>query len=82
MTTTTTNVHSIRANEITPDFVQSVKKTYKNKKVVVIPDQDYKKMLKAWRNAEYLAKLDASFKELEEGKVVVMTMEQLEEMAR
>jgi hypothetical protein len=35
---------------------------------------------KARRNAEYLAKLDKSFRELEEGKVFVTTLETLEAM--
>jgi hypothetical protein len=35
---------------------------------------------KARRNAEYEAKLDKSFKELEEGKVFVTTIEALEAM--
>jgi hypothetical protein len=35
---------------------------------------------KARRNAEYLEKLDKSFRELEEGKVFVTTIEALEAM--
>ena len=35
---------------------------------------------KARRNAEYMAKLDKSFRELEEGKVFVTTIETLEAM--
>ncbi|MCL2108507.1 MAG: hypothetical protein FWH20_04065 [Oscillospiraceae bacterium] len=33
-------------------------------------------------NAEYSAMLDESFRQIEEGKVVVKTMEELEEMAK
>jgi hypothetical protein len=33
---------------------------------------------KARRNAEYMAKLDKSFKELQEGKVFITTIEALE----
>ena len=36
---------------------------------------------KARRNAEYMAKLDKSFKELEEGKMFVTNIETLEAMA-
>lgn len=48
------------------------------KNVVVISLEEYNSMLKAARNAEYLSKLDKSMKQLEEGKVVVKTMEELE----
>jgi hypothetical protein len=73
---------AIQANKIDNDFIQNVKKTYRSQKIVVVPEADYQEMLKAKHNAEYLAKLDRSFKQLEEGKVVVKTMEELEEMAK
>jgi antitoxin YefM len=38
-------------------------------------------MSKAKQNTEYLEKLDRSIRQLEEGKVVVKTMEELEAMA-
>jgi len=36
---------------------------------------------KARRNAEYLEKIDRSMRQIEEGKVVIKTMEELEGMA-
>lgn len=41
----------------------------------------YNELQKAKQNLEYLMKLEESFKEFEEGKVVVKTMEELEAMA-
>ena len=41
----------------------------------------YNELQKAKQNLEYLMKLEESFKQLEEGKVVVKTMEELEAMA-
>jgi uncharacterized protein YnzC (UPF0291/DUF896 family) len=73
---------AIRANEISNDFIQTVKNTYKTQRVVVLAEKEYQEMQKARRNAEYLAKLDRSFQQLEEGKVVVKTMAELDEMAR
>lgn len=52
-----------------------------NKNVVVISEQEYNDLQKAKRNAEYLAKLDRSFAQLERGEVVVKSMEELERMA-
>jgi antitoxin YefM len=37
---------------------------------------------KARRNAEYLDKIDRSLQQLAEGRVVIKTMEELEEMAK
>jgi hypothetical protein len=72
---------AIQANKIDNDFIQGIKKTWRTQKIVVVSETDYHEMLKAKRNAEYLAKLDRSFKQLEEGKIVIKTMEELEEMA-
>ena len=41
----------------------------------------YNELKKAQENLQYLMKLEESFKQLEEGKVVVKTMEELEAMA-
>lgn len=52
-----------------------------NRNVVIVSEDDYKAMEKARRNAEYLAMLDESDRQLREGRVVVKTMEELESMA-
>lgn len=41
----------------------------------------YNELLKAKQNLEYMMKLEESFKQLDEGKIVVKTMDELEEMA-
>lgn len=53
-----------------------------NKNVVVISQREYEDLQKAKRNAEYLAMLDKSFAELENGEVVVKNMEELRAMER
>lgn len=53
----------------------------KNENVVIISEYEYNVMLKAKRNAEYLAKLERSIVQAERGEVVVKTMEELERMA-
>ena len=52
-----------------------------NRNVVIVSEKDYKDMEKARRNAEYLAMLDESDRQLREGRVVIKTMEELEAMA-
>ncbi len=51
------------------------------KNVVLMSLEQYNEVMRALKNAEYLEKLDKSFKQYEEGKVVVKTMEELETMA-
>lgn len=41
----------------------------------------YNELKKAQENLQYLMKLEESYKELDEGKVIVKTMEELEAMA-
>ena len=50
------------------------------KNVVLISLEQYNALMKAVRNSEYLDKIDKSIKRIEEGKVVVKTIEELEEM--
>ncbi len=51
------------------------------KNVVLMSLEQYNAVMKALKNAEYLEMIDKSMKQYEEGKVVVKTMEELEEMA-
>ncbi len=53
----------------------------KNRNVVVISEMEYNNLQKAKKNAEYLAHLDRSFAQLEQGDVVVKSMEELEKLA-
>lgn len=52
----------------------------RNENIYMISESEYNALQKAKRNAEYLAMLDKSDKELKAGKVVVKTMEELEAM--
>jgi len=53
-----------------------------NENLVVISEKEYNELEKMRRNAEYLAKIDKSMRQLEEGCVIVKTMEELEAMAK
>ena len=48
--------------------------------LVIISIQNYQEMLKAKRNAEYLAKLDRRMKRLEQGEGTHKTMDELRAM--
>lgn len=53
----------------------------KNENVVIVSEQEYNELQKAKRNAEYLAKVNRSFKQLERGEVIVKSMDEPEAMA-
>lgn len=53
----------------------------KNENVVMISESEYNEMLKAKRNAEYLAMLDESIEQHKRGEVIVKTIAELEQMA-
>ena len=50
----------------------------RNENVVVISEQEYNDLLKAKRNAEYLAMLDRSMAEANAGGFITKTMDELE----
>ncbi|MDR3013672.1 MAG: type II toxin-antitoxin system Phd/YefM family antitoxin [Chitinispirillales bacterium] len=54
----------------------------KNQNLVVLSERDYNELEKTKRNAEYIEKIDRSSRQLEEGRIVVKTMEELEGMAQ
>ena len=73
---------SVPTGDISSSFIEKVRQTFGQKRVVLLPEKDYKEMLKAKRNAEYLAKLDFSFRQIEKGETVAFTVEELEAMAK
>ena len=52
----------------------------RNENLVVLSEKEYNELEKAWRNAEYLAKIDRAIEQAAEGQVVVKTMEEIEEI--
>lgn len=52
----------------------------KNENVVIVSEKEYNEMAKAKRNAEYLAMLDRSYKQLENGETISFSMEELRAM--
>lgn len=50
----------------------------KNENIVMISEREYNEMVKAKKNAEYLAMLDRSMAEAEKGGFIVKSLEELE----
>lgn len=63
------------------DEDETVIVTRKNEKnVVLLSMEKYNAITKAARNAEYLDMLDRSMEQAKEGRVIIKTIEELEEM--
>ncbi len=81
------NYSTVRSNlkdycDKATDENETVIVTRKGEKNIVIMSLDkYNAFMKALRNAEYLDKIDKSIEQIEKGKVVTKTMDELEEMA-
>ena len=80
------NYSTIRSNlkdycDKATDENETVIVTRKDEKnVVLISLEKYNEFMRTIRNAEYLNKLDKSIKQIEDGKVIVKTIEELEAM--
>jgi len=48
-----------------------------NENLVVLSEREYNELQKAHRNAEYIAGIDKSVKEIEDGKTISLTMDEL-----
>lgn len=51
-----------------------------NQNVVIVSEREYNELMKARRNAEYLAMLDESEAQFKAGNTITFTMEELKEM--
>ena len=80
------NYSTIRNNlksycdKVTDDHETVIVTRKDEKNVVLISLNEWNRLAKAARNAEYLAKIDRSFAELKAGRGIVKTMEELEAM--
>ena len=54
----------------------------KNENVVMVSEKEYNEMIRAKKNADYLAMLDQSIAEAESGGFVVKTIAELEEHSK
>jgi antitoxin YefM len=51
-----------------------------NRNVVIVSEREYNELMKAKRNAEYMAKIDGSVRNHEKGDTISFTIEELKEM--
>ena len=53
-----------------------------NKNLVILSEREYNELEKARRNMEYLEKIDMSIQQVADGRVVVKTVAEVENMAK
>ena len=53
-----------------------------NENLVILTEKEYNELERIRRNNEYLSKIDTSLQQFAEGRTIVKTMEELEEMAK
>ena len=53
-----------------------------NENLVILSESEYNELEKIRRNNEYFAKIDISMEQLSQGRTIVKTMEELDDMAR
>lgn len=52
----------------------------KNENVVMVSEKDYNELIKSRQNAEYLERLDRSYKQLENNKTILFSLDELRDM--
>jgi antitoxin YefM len=68
-------------DKATDDYETVIVTRKDEKNVVIISLEKYNSLLKAARNGEYLDMIDRSLEQIDQGKVVVKTIEELEKMS-
>ncbi len=72
--------YHLNVDELNADTLQNLKNTFQNQEIVILPKETYEKWEKERHNAAFSEKLQNSMRELEEGKLVVKTMDELRAM--
>ena len=75
-------MYRLRADELSDEFVQTLKDTYQEQEIIIVSKEYYEEELERIRhNAAFTEKLQQRMKALDEGKGVVKTMAELQALA-
>ncbi|MDR0550750.1 MAG: hypothetical protein LBG72_01895 [Spirochaetaceae bacterium] len=72
--------YHLNADELDAGMLQSLKNTFRNREIVILPQETYEEWEKERHNAAFTKKLQKSMRELEEGKGIIKTMAELRAM--
>ncbi|GHV95408.1 hypothetical protein AGMMS50293_17280 [Spirochaetia bacterium] len=73
--------YHLKADELNANVIRTLKNTYRQRDIVILPKDEYDEMEKARHNAAFTEELQRRMKELDEGKGIVKTMAELEALA-
>ena len=72
--------YHLRADELNDDVVQTLKNTYRQDEIVIMPKNVYTEIEKIRHNVAFTEKLQQGIRDIEEGRGIVKTVAELEAM--
>jgi hypothetical protein len=72
--------YHLRADELSDEVIQTLKNTYRQDEIVILPKNAYTEIGKILHNAIFTQKLQQGIQEIEEGRGIVKTLDELEAM--
>ena len=70
----------LRADELNDEVVQTLKNTFRQDEIVILPKAAYDEIEKIRYNAVFTEKLQQGVRDIEEGRGIVKTMDELKAM--
>jgi hypothetical protein len=70
--------YHLRADELSDEVVKTLKNTYRQDEIVILPKNTYTEIEKILHNVTFTEKLRQGIQEIEEGRGIVKTMDELE----
>ena len=72
--------YHLRADELSDEVVQTIKNTFRQDEIVILPKVAYTEIDKLRHNAAFTEKLQQGIRDIEDGRGIVKTMAELEAM--
>jgi transcriptional regulator len=72
--------YHLRADELNDEVVQTLKNTFRQDEIVILPKAAYDEIEKIRHNAAFTEKLQQGILDIEEGRGIVKTMDELKAM--
>jgi len=74
--------YHLRADELNDEVVQTLKNTFRQDEIVILPKAAYDEIEIIRHNAAFTEKLQQGIRDIEEGRGIVKTMDELKAMER
>ena len=72
--------YHLRADELNDEVVQTLKNTFRQDEIVILPKAAYDEIEKIRHNAAFTEKLQLGIRDIDEGRGIVKTMDELKAM--